>query len=349
MISLKARYILARELELLENGVVEVDDAGTVVGLGKYTGGSVVDLGNVVLMPQLVNGHIHVLDAVMLDRDDMYIDDLVGWPHGLKYRMTKRLVETGRHIAILKKVAERVRQYGTGCVVAYAEYAARDVERVFRQHGVEVLAFQETHGGFPPHPHVQVASPLDHSPEYLRELRRRYKLISTHVSETEDCHEGGDFELATKVLDADVLIHLVHVTPDEISEIPPDKALVVNPRSNAYLVGKVAPVPQLLSHKPLLGTDNVFVNEPDLWAEMKFLHAYSAAVGWSIGEREILAMATVWNWEKVKCLPPIEVGLPMRAMAVAAPYAGDKVVKFLVKRATSRDIYAFVEGGKVII
>ncbi|AFA40758.1 Cytosine deaminase-related metal-dependent hydrolase [Pyrobaculum oguniense TE7] len=343
----KARFVLAGELEVLQDGVVEVDDGGVVVGVGKYTGGTVADLGNVVLMPQLVNAHVHVLDAAIIDRDDMYIDDLVGWPYGVKYRLVKEHVSRGRHIPLLRKVAERMRRYGIGCALIYAEYAARDVESVYREYGVEAIVFQEAHGDFPDYPNVQVASPLDHPVEYLRELRRRYRLVSTHVSETEDCHEGGDLELALKELGADVLVHLVHVTDEEISSIPPEKTIVVNPRANAYFVGRVAPVHKLLSLKPLLGTDNVFMNEPDPWAEMKFLHAYSATAGWSIGEREILAMATVWAWEKIRCIPPIEPGRPLRALAVVAPYAGDKVLKYLVKRVAHSDLIAFVEGSRI--
>jgi len=344
----RARFILAEELEVLEDGVVEVDDAGVVVGVGRYTGGVAADLGNVVIMPQLVNGHVHVLDAIIADRDDLYIDDLVGWPHGVKYHAVKNLVARKRHISLLERVARRMRSYGTGCALIYAEYAARDVEEVFRKHGIEPIVFQEAHGGFPDHPHVQVASPLDHPPEYLRQLRARYRLVSTHVSETQDCHEAGDLDLALKVLDADVLVHLVHLTPEEIAQIPPSKAVVVNPRANAYFVGRVAPVPSLLHLKPLLGTDNVFMNEPDLWAEMKFLHAYAAASGWGLTEREILAMATVWGWEKTRCVPPIAPGHRLKALAVAAPYAGDKPLKYLVKRATHADIIALLEGVEII-
>ncbi|MEM4438708.1 MAG: chlorohydrolase [Pyrobaculum sp.] len=344
----KARYVLAGELEVVENGVVEVDDSGVVVGVGKYTGGVAADLGNVVLMPQLVNAHVHVLDAAIIDRDDLYIDDLVGWPHGVKYHVVKGLVRRGRHVPLLKKVAQRMRSYGVGCAVIYAEYAARDVEEVFRQYGIEAVVFQEAHGDFPDYPNVQVASPLDHPVEYLKELRRRYRLVSTHVSETSDCHEGGDLELALKALDADVLVHLVHVTEEEIAQIPPHKAVVVNPRANAYFVGRIAPVHKLLHLKPLLGTDNVFMNEPDPWAEMKFLHAYSSAAGWALGEREILSMATVWAWEKLRCSPPIEPGKPLRGLAVAAPYTGNKVLKFLVKRTSHRDVIAFIEGGRLL-
>jgi len=345
---LRAKYVLAWELEVVQDGVVELDDGGVVVGVGRYTGGVAADLGNVVLMPQLVNGHVHVLDAVILDRDDLYIDDLVGWPHGVKYHMVKKLVTRKKHLSVLEKVAQRIRNYGTGCALVYAEYAARDVEEVFRKHGIETVVFQEAHGGFPDYPHVQVASPVDHPPEYLRQLRARYRLVSTHVSETQDCHEAGDLELALKVLDADVLVHLVYITPEEAAEIPENKTVVVNPRANAYFVGRVAPLPHLLHLKPLLGTDNVFMNEPDLWAEMKFLHAYAAASGWGLTEREILAMATVWGWEKIKCLPPIAPGHRLKALAVAAPYAGDKPLKYLVKRATHADIIAFLEGAEII-
>ncbi|MGC9050997.1 chlorohydrolase [Pyrobaculum sp.] len=343
----RARYVLAGGLEVVEDGVVEVDDAGRVVGVGRYTGGVAADLGAVVLMPMLTNAHVHVLDVVLMDRDDLYIDDLVGWPHGVKYHVVRQLVRRGRHISVLKRVAERMRMYGVGCAVVYAEYAARDVEEVFRQYGIEAVVFQEAHGDFPNYPNVQVASPLDHPPEYLRELRRRYRLLSTHVSETADCHEGGDLDLALRVMDADVLIHLVHLTPEEAAQIPPGKTVVVNPRANAYFVGRVAPVPHLLHLKPLLGTDNVFMNEPDPWAEMKFLHAYAAAAGWQLAERDILAMAALWPWEKLRCNPPIETGQPLRALAVAAPYAGDKIYKYLVKRVSHRDLIAVIMGDRV--
>ena len=68
---LRARLVVAGEdLEVFEDGVVEVDDVGRVVGVGRYSGGSFANLGDVVLAPQLVNGHIHVLDAALADRWD---------------------------------------------------------------------------------------------------------------------------------------------------------------------------------------------------------------------------------------------------------------------------------------
>ncbi|MEZ0318931.1 MAG: chlorohydrolase [Pyrobaculum sp.] len=345
---LRARYVLAWELEMLQDAVVEVDDAGVVAGVGKYTGGNAVDLGNVVLMPQFINGHVHVLDAVMMDRDDLYIDDLVGWPHGVKYHVVRELVRKKKHVNVVRAVARRMRSYGTGCALVYAEYAAGDVEEEFKKAGIEAVVFQEAHGDFPNYPNVLVASPVDHDPRYLRELRRRSRLVSTHVSETKDCHDDGDLELALKELDADVLVHLVYVAEEEAAAIPPRKTVVVNPRANAYFVGRVAPVPLLLHLKPILGTDNVFMNEPDPWAEMKFLHAYAAVAGWPLGEKEVLAMTTVWGWEKVGCPPPIQPGVKLRALAVEAPYAGDKVLKYLAKRATQKDIIAFVEGAAIV-
>ncbi|MEL9990220.1 MAG: chlorohydrolase [Thermoproteus sp.] len=349
MVVVRAKYILhGADLDVIEDGVVEIDDEGKVVGVGKYTGQLSLNLGHAVLMPQLVNAHVHPLDVVMADRDAYYIDDLVGWPYGAKYILLRGLVAKGRHLKPLEAVAKRIKRYGTGCVVAFAEYAARDVEKAFREFRVDALVFQEAHGDLPEYPYVQIASPLDHSPEYLRSLRSRARLVATHVSETEDCHEGGDLELALKVLDADVLVHLVYATPEEIAEVPEGKAVVVNPRANAYFVGRLPDVPALLRLKPLLGTDNVFINEPDIWAEMKFLHAYAKTRGWPLGEKTILQMATTWPWEKLRCGTPLEVGASIKAMAVALPYPTHDVYKFLVKRAGGQDVLAFIEGVEVV-
>jgi cytosine/adenosine deaminase-related metal-dependent hydrolase len=348
VIALRAKYVLAGvELRPIEDGVVEVDEEGRIAGVGKYSGEISVDLGNAALMPQLVDAHVHPLDVVLADRDDYYIDDLVGWPHGVKYVALKRLVDRGKHLAPLKAFAKRARAYGVGHVVAFAEYAAGDVEAAFAEVGIKALAFQEAHGDLPSYPYVQVASPLDHSPEYLAELRRRAKLVATHVSETEDCHEGGDLELALDVLRADVLVHMVYATPEEIAGVPLDKVVVVNPRANAYLVGKLPDVPALLGHRPLLGTDNAFLNEPDIWAEMKFLSAYARTKGWALDDADVLRMATTWPYLKLGLGSPIDVGMPLKALAISLPYPTHNVFKFLVRRAGAQDISAFLEGREV--
>jgi len=345
----RARYVLwGVDLDVVEDGVVELNDEGKIVGIGRYSGQVSLNLGNAVLMPQLVDAHAHPLDVAMADRDDYYIDDLVGWPHGVKYHLLRRLVARGRHIRPLEAFARRARRYGVGCVVAYAEYAAGDVEAAFRRYGVDALVFQEAHGDMPDHPYVQVASPLDHPPEYLRELRRRHRLVSTHVSETEDCHEAGDLDLALRVLDADVLVHLVYATADEVERIPREKAVVINPRANAYFVGRLPDVPSLMPLKPLLGTDNAFVNEPDVWAEVKFLHAYGRTRGWDLDERDLLRMATTWPWEKLRCGAPLDVGARAKALAVALPYPTHNVYKFLARRAGGQDVLAFMEGDEVV-
>lgn len=361
MIVVRAAYVLAGpELEAVEDGVVEVDEEGRTAGVGRYTGQLALDLGNVVLMPQLVDAHIHPLDVVLADRDDYYIDDLVGWPHGVKYVELKRLVAKRRHLGPLRAVAARARSYGVGCVAAFAEYAARDVEAAFAEAGVSALVFQEAHGDLPQHPYLQLASPLNHDPGYLAMVRARAELVATHVSETRDCHEGGDLGLALDALKADVLVHLTYATAEEIAGIPLDKVVVVNPRANAYLVGRLPEVPAMLDHKPLLGTDNVLVNEPDIWAEMKFLHAYGRTRGWELKERDVLKMATTWPREKLRalgrappslvdgCGAPIEPGLRLRALAIGVPYPTHDVYRFLVRRAGAADVAAFLEGRELV-
>jgi cytosine/adenosine deaminase-related metal-dependent hydrolase len=63
--SLRARWVLTMEGPPLEGGLVEIAD-GRIVGVGPAgrgsvgSGGNVVDLGDVVLMPGLVNAHAHL-------------------------------------------------------------------------------------------------------------------------------------------------------------------------------------------------------------------------------------------------------------------------------------------------
>jgi cytosine/adenosine deaminase-related metal-dependent hydrolase len=85
----------------------------------------------------------------------------------------------------------------------------------------------------------------------------------------------GDLARALDLLQPDCVVHLTVANDEEIhllaqSGIP----AVINPRANAVLGLPMPPVAKLLAAgvKLLLGTDNVMLNSPNLFAEMDFTY-----------------------------------------------------------------------------
>lgn len=59
MTSYRAAWVLPIDRPPIEGGVVSVD-RGLITGVGEYDGGAVMDLGNVAILPGLVNAHTHL-------------------------------------------------------------------------------------------------------------------------------------------------------------------------------------------------------------------------------------------------------------------------------------------------
>ncbi len=118
--------------------------------------------------------------------------------------------------------------------------------------------------------------------EQIRQVTEDWgKLRAVHCLEDDSYRETslrltgkGDLERALTVYGAHLIVHLTVATEAEIRQLASVKGIVcaVNPRANASLGLPLPPLRMLLeSGVPLLlGTDNVMLNEPDLFREMDF-------------------------------------------------------------------------------
>ncbi len=350
------RYALVgEELTPMENGYVEVDDEGRIVGYGTGRPGSdYVDMGNVILVPKFANAHVHVLDMSMMDMyDGYYIDDLVGYPYGIKYHVLRRGLASADRYA--SEAAESMKRYGVGCAVIFAEYGAYTVDRIrnaFERAGLRTVIFAEPFGrddimalrGRP----IEVASPLDYGEDDLRKIRNVAELVATHVAETRDCYESGDLEVAVKVLEADMLVHLTHIEEGDLYLIK-GKTIVLNPRANSLLVGRLPPVELLMGHEPLLGTDNMFINEPDVLAEARYLYAGLRLRNNTVETHELLRMLITYPHRKLGC-PIIEVGERLYTNIIRIKYTSvnkDNLSGYLIKRVDAADIVGEIVGSSI--
>ncbi len=299
---------------LLKDGAVAVSDGAIVaVGGGDELGGfqatETLDASGQLLMPGLVNGHVHMADSLFRG----LVEDLPLEPWLERLWVSERAFVSPENVrlGVRLALAEMIRS-GTTCALdmfwfpeVAAEEAAQAGFRVvtgpifFDFGGPDGIANEERIAAgeawferfsdeplvvpcVQPHNHLTV------SPEGMRSARAladRYgALFHTHCSETAT-------EVATTrerfgrtpvehldelgILDGPtVLAHCVHLTDGDFARLSRSGAAVLhNPLSNLKLGSGIAPVARMLDEgiPVLVGTDGpVSSNDLDLWVAMRF-------------------------------------------------------------------------------
>lgn len=177
----------------------------------------------------------------------------------------------------------------------------------------------------------------------------------------------GDLDRAFEILDPHLVIHMTIATRDEI-ELAAQRSLlqgthrpcfVLCPRANSVLGLPVPPIAELLSSglTLLLGTDNVMLNAPNMFAEMDYAYKLcKSQFGDSVNPDplRILQMATV----NASALPQIgdchlEQGLPATFVVLdfgSAPHLrrSCNIIGSIVSRAGATDVQMTVNRGRCV-
>jgi cytosine/adenosine deaminase-related metal-dependent hydrolase len=294
------------------------------------------------ICPALFNAHTHIGDTAGMDLPwQGSLGELVTPPDGLKHRILR---ETPRPVLVAGMRAS------IGVMIRSGTMGFAD----FREGGPDgVRALREAAEGLPCRPvafgrdggeelaeGLGIPSTRD-SPgagEAVARARRNGKLVAFHAGERDSLDIDGALSY-----DPDLLIHCTHATEGQLREIADRNIPVaVCPRSNWALGVSSSP-----AHPPvrrmlglgctvLLGTDNAMFVQPDLWAEMAFLHTV-----YRIDPREVLGMAIRGS---ACLLEPsfIAEGSPARFLVIDAEgsnlASSRDPVASLVKRAGPSDV-----------
>lgn len=340
--------LLGRELEVAEGVHVEVVD-GVVSHVGAGYVNEAVDLRHGVAVPALVNAHLHALDYAFLEYGaGLKLSEVVSEPHGLKHRLLSSLSADDASYAC-RRVFSKLLRSGVTAAIVFSELPAAigTIKSEAAELGLAALVLGRPRG-------VGVAevvegadglgldSPLRYSVEELEEARRvcrgRGKVVATHVAESREDYLRGDFELAFKHLDADLLVHGVHLRGEDVEALAErGKSIVACPRSNLWFGVGLPPLAEFLRRgvNVLLGTDNAGLVEPDVWRELEAAYSVARLGDPSLSAREVLKMATV-NVEKV------------RGVGVSNAIEEGRVANFVVldarelELARARDVYASI-------
>ncbi|MEL9929293.1 MAG: amidohydrolase family protein [Sulfolobales archaeon] len=329
--------LMGRELEIKRNVSIYVEDG--IIGSIGLKGFSTsmdsrtirIDLRGGIIMPPLVNSHIHMADIGFEEVGwDLDIDSLVGEPYGLKYIM-------------LRKFEKEVPGY-----IARALRLSRDsgvmMLNDFREMGLKGLRQGVKAGesfndmiyipSYMPDPEsrdslekeirealsmtkwIGISSPHYYDHELLKLIdsyaREHDAWIISHVAETRDVREERDFERLRDLRRLRAVVHGIYLSFDELLELR-DRgvSLIICPRSNMWF-GSGEVNKNMFEIEDLrigLGTDNAGWIKPDLWREAEVLVDVMRLKHFGFDPREVLKYATVYGGEIFGFRNYIEEGL----------------------------------------
>ncbi|HSF26715.1 MAG TPA: amidohydrolase family protein [Actinomycetes bacterium] len=230
----------------------------------------------------------------------------------------------------------------------------------------DVAAALEVADGFAP---VRVNDTTDVALAQIERLvRDAGKRLSTHSSASPDYRDlslrrtgRSDITRVVQILRPDFVVHMTVATDEEIEEIvAAGIPMVMCARTMASLGRPIPPFLRAVQRGGIvgLGTDNVMMSSPDLFAEMDFLGRvarFRAADPTAVEPRQLLSAVTIDAAKAVgldDTLGSITAGKSASLVVIdmgSANLAGSvDPLASLVERATAADIRAVLVDGAVV-
>ncbi len=326
--------LIGENLDLKENISLEIDKDGKISKISYDNPKENIRISdeghNFLMIPGLINSHIHIVDnfakEIGFNKD---LIEIVSPPNGLKHTLLNSTPNIVKKNGILQAVREMLSN-GITCFIDFREggsegvkflkntlkeisinhmifgrfLSSEDIENVFNiSHGIGLSSYKQT-------------SIFDK--EKLRYNKIKFKkLVSCHHAEVK-----RDEKILNEIVNdnlIDIIIHGTQFTVDDLKLIKSKNiALVLCPRSNGYFGVGFPPIIDILRLKiPIsLGTDNLMVNNTDLFEELRYLYRISRVLGSTLtnielNAKELLKMITInaaRNFKMDKIMGSIEIG-----------------------------------------
>ena len=305
---------------------VTVDD-GIIIDISKDTKeGKVIDVDGSIIAPSFLNGHTHIGDSIIKDEGyGLSLGEMVKPPDGVKHRALAS-AEDGDIIESMKSSMLDMAESGITHFIDYREGGIRGV-KLLRQASKDIpikpiiLGRDDSFYGDDPdlakvksqiRKLLKIADGIAPSGFgeitdevanlIVEECNNAGKISSIHVAESESTQiesveKSGKTEIGRGVdSNFNQLVHCTNPKNDDLELIKNSNAnVVVCPRANATLNVGIAPLNEMLDLgiKPVLGTDNVMLNSPDMFRELEFtLKIMSVNYNGYLNPCELLKMAT---------------------------------------------------------
>ena len=345
-----------RDEHLLQGTIIYGDDFQLLEGYISIRGGIIREVGTGqidadlegIVCPRFVNSHLHTGDSAFKDPPFLPLSQLVG-PEGLKMRL---LGETPRE-RLIEGMRRSLAQMVDSGTYAFADFreggeegirmleeAARDMSLLARVFGRPAQGEAMPEGCYG----LGISSTRDHHLDIVwrmvEEARREKKAVAIHAGEA----ARDDIPDALSLL-PDHLVHMCRADESDLRSVAQAGIpLVICPRSNLITGSGLPNVKKMVELGIVLGvgTDNVMLNSPDMFAEM---HLISRTL--LHDDRQVFKMCTL-NGAKImgldQKLGSIREGKEARVMVINADsnnlWGSVHPLHSIVRRAEPADILA---------
>lgn len=301
MLTIKDGIVLkGQDLTPVRENIV-IDD-GKIIEMAKdVCEGKIIDATDSIVCPTFLNGHTHIGDSIIKDEGyGLSLGEMVKPPNGVKHKALAN-AEDGEIIDAMKKSMWDMFESGTTHFIDYREGGIKGVgllRKASKNLPVTPVILGRDDSFYGQNPDLrkvkiairkllkladgialsgfgeisdEVASLI------TSECRKAGKISSIHVAESMHLQDDSlrDFnktEIQRGVdADFDQLVHCTNPRNNDL-ELIKNSNVVVCPRANATLNVGVAPLNEMFSKgiKPLLGSDNLMLNSPNLFRELEF-------------------------------------------------------------------------------
>lgn len=301
MLTIKDGIVLkGQDLTPVRENIV-IDD-GRIIEMAKdVCEGKIIDATDSIVCPTFLNGHTHIGDSIIKDEGyGLSLGEMVKPPNGVKHKALAN-AEDGEIIDAMKKSMWDMFESGTTHFIDYREGGIKGVEllrKASKNLPVTPVIFGRDDSFYGQNPDLrkvkiairkllkladgialsgfgeisdEVASLI------TSECRKAGKISSIHVAESmhlqnDSLRDFNKTEIQRGVdADFDQLVHCTNPRNNDL-ELIKNSNVVVCPRANATLNVGVAPLNEMFSKgiKPLLGSDNLMLNSPNLFRELEF-------------------------------------------------------------------------------
>lgn len=323
-----ANGLILKGIDLIpvkENMVI--DDDGNIIEISKDAKeGEIIDASDKIVCPRFINSHTHIGDSIIKDEGDgLSLDEVVKPPHGIKH-LALESASDDELIEAMRESMWDMHNLGISHFIDYREGGLEGV-KLIKEASKDIpitpiiLGRDSSFYGEDPNYHqvkVAIRKLLKHADgiglsgfgeidttvaEIICEkCEAAGKISSIHVAESESnqftsLEKTGKTE-PQRAFEAgfNQVVHMTNPKNDDIELLSKsNSSLTICPRSNGALSVGIIPLFDILKTgvKPLIGSDNIMINRPNLFREMEF--TLKIMKGFSknyIAPVEVLKMAT---------------------------------------------------------
>ena len=301
MLTIKDGIVLkGQDLTPVRENIV-IDD-GKIIEMAKdVCEGKIIDATDSIVCPTFLNGHTHIGDSIIKDEGyGLSLGEMVKPPNGVKHKALAN-AEDGEIIDAMKKSMWDMFESGTTHFIDYREGGNKGVELLrkasknlpvtpvilgrddsfygqnpdLRKVKIAIRKLLKLANGIALSGFGEISDEV--ASLITSECRKAGKISSIHVAESMHLQDDSlrDFnktEIQRGVdADFDQLVHCTNPRNNDL-ELIKNSNVVVCPRANATLNVGVAHLNEMFSKgiKPLLGSDNLMLNSPNLFRELEF-------------------------------------------------------------------------------